>query len=34
MPDGLVVVDNTPLVAFWGLGRLDLLESLFGTAAS
>lgn len=30
MPDGPVVVDNTPLVAFWALGRLDLIESLFG----
>jgi hypothetical protein len=30
MPERPVVVDNTPLVAFWTLGRLDLLKSLFG----
>jgi predicted nucleic acid-binding protein len=30
MPDRPVVLDNTPLVAFWTLGRLDLLRDLFG----
>jgi predicted nucleic acid-binding protein len=30
MPDGPVVLNNTPLVALWNLGRLDLLETLFG----
>lgn len=29
MPDRPVVVDNTPLVALWTLGRLDLLRDLF-----
>ncbi len=30
MPDGPVVANNTPLAALWAIGRLDLLESLFG----
>ena len=30
MPEGPVVVNNTPLVALCGLGRLGLLETLFG----
>lgn len=30
MPDEPVVLNNTPLVALWSLGRLDLLEALFG----
>ncbi|MEM9596632.1 MAG: DUF3368 domain-containing protein [Acidobacteriota bacterium] len=30
MPAGPVVVDNTPLVALYVLGRLDLLGGLFG----
>lgn len=29
MPDRPVVLNNTPLVAFWVLGRLDLLRDLF-----
>jgi uncharacterized protein len=29
MPDRPVVLNNTPLVAFWVLGRLDLLRELF-----
>jgi len=31
MPDGPVVSNNTPLVALAHLGRLDLLQELFGT---
>lgn len=30
MPAGPVVANNTPLVALWALGRLDLLRDLFG----
>ena len=30
MPDGPVVVNSTPLVAFWSIARLDILRSLFG----
>ena len=30
MPDGPVVSNNTPLVALWILGRLDLLRDLYG----
>lgn len=30
-PDSPVVANNTPLVAFWVLGRFDLLQQLFGT---
>jgi predicted nucleic acid-binding protein len=30
MPDGPVVANNTPLVALWSLGKLDLLRDLFG----
>ena len=30
MPEGPVVVNNTPLVALWSLGRLDLLPALLG----
>lgn len=30
MPDGPVVANNTPLAALWAIGRLDLLEPLFG----
>ena len=30
MPDGPVVLNNTPLVALWATGRLDLLRDLFG----
>ena len=30
MPDGPVVLNNTPLVALWNLARLDLLGALFG----
>ena len=33
MPAGPVVLNNTPLVALAGLGRLDLFESLFGEVA-
>jgi uncharacterized protein len=29
MPAGPVIANNTPLVAFWILGRLDLLRDLF-----
>lgn len=29
MPDAPVVVNNTPLVALWSLGRLSLLRDLF-----
>jgi len=29
MPDRPVVLNNTPLVAFWALGRLDILRDLF-----
>lgn len=32
MPDGPVVLNNTPLVALWAIGRLDLLRDLFGEA--
>ena len=32
MPEGPVVLNNTPLVAFWAIGRLDLLRDLFGEA--
>jgi predicted nucleic acid-binding protein len=30
MPDRPVVVNSTPLVAFWAIGRLDILRSLYG----
>jgi len=30
MPVRPVVVNSTPLVAFWAVGRLDILRSLFG----
>ncbi len=30
MPARPVVVNSTPLVAFWAIGRLDILHSLFG----
>lgn len=30
MPDKPVITNNTPLVALWVLGRLDLLRELFG----
>jgi predicted nucleic acid-binding protein len=30
MPARPVVVNSTPLVAFWAVGRLDILRSLFG----
>jgi predicted nucleic acid-binding protein len=30
MPDGPVVLNNTPLVALWAIGRLDFLRDLFG----
>lgn len=30
MPAGPVIANNTPLVALWAIGRLDLLRSLFG----
>jgi hypothetical protein len=30
MPDAPVIVNNTPLVALWVLGRLDLFRELFG----
>lgn len=30
MPAGPVVLNNTPLVALWAIGRLDLLRDLFG----
>lgn len=29
MPEEPVVLNNTPLVAFWAIGRLDLLRDLF-----
>jgi uncharacterized protein len=29
MPAGPVVLNNTPLVAFWAIGRLDILRDLF-----
>lgn len=29
MPDKPVIVNNTPLVTFWAIGRLDILRSLF-----
>lgn len=31
MPDRPVVLNNTPLVALWATGRLDLFRDLFGT---
>ena len=30
MADGPVVANNTPLAALWAIGRLDLLQDLFG----
>ena len=30
MPVRPIVVNSTPLVAFWAIGRLDILRSLFG----
>jgi uncharacterized protein len=30
MPDGPVVLNNTPLAALWAIGQLDLLRDLFG----
>lgn len=30
MHSGPVILDNTPLVAFWALGRIDLLRHLYG----
>src|SRR3972149_5230602 len=30
MPVRPVVVNNTPLVAFWSIARLDILHTLFG----
>lgn len=30
MPVRPVVLNNTPLVALWAIGRLDLLRQLFG----
>jgi len=30
MPDGPVIANNTPLVALWVLGHLDLLRELYG----
>jgi len=30
MPAGPVIVNSTPLVAFWAIGRLDILHLLFG----
>ena len=30
MPAGPVIANNTPLVALWTLGRLDLLRDLYG----
>lgn len=30
MPARPIVVNSTPLVAFWAIGRLDILRSLFG----
>ena len=30
MPARRVVVNSTPLVAFWAIGRLDILHSIFG----
>jgi predicted nucleic acid-binding protein len=32
MPNGPVVLNNTPLVALWAIGRLDLLRDLFREA--
>jgi predicted nucleic acid-binding protein len=29
VPDKPVIVNNTPLVTFWAIGRLDILRSLF-----
>ncbi|MFZ5821846.1 MAG: DUF3368 domain-containing protein [Chloroflexota bacterium] len=33
MPARTVVVNSTPLVAFWSIGRLDILRDLFGEIA-
>ena len=33
MPARPVVVNSTPLVAFWSIGRLDILRDLFGEIA-
>lgn len=33
MPARAVVVNSTPLVAFWSIGRLDILRDLFGEIA-
>lgn len=30
MPSGPVILNNTPLVAFWLLGQFDLLQRLYG----
>ena len=30
MPDRPVIANNTPLVALWVLGRLDILRDLYG----
>lgn len=30
MPDGPVIANNTPRVALWALGRLELLRDLYG----
>jgi len=30
VPDKPVIANNTPLVALWAIGRLDILKSLFG----
>jgi predicted nucleic acid-binding protein len=30
MPAAPVILNNTPLVAFWVLGRFDLLRDLYG----
>jgi uncharacterized protein len=32
MPNGPVVLNNTPLVALWSLGRLDILRDLYQEA--
>lgn len=29
MHDGPVIANNTPLVAFWSISRLDILQTLF-----
>ena len=31
MPSAPVILNNTPLIAFWLLNRLDILRALYGS---